>query len=111
MLNYGYMGYQAERPKSRAEQRQADAQLGELFAALGQLLGSLAKPARALRRQTGPAPWVSARARQTSADAIYHFPDVDLQHDNRGRECSSEPGTAPGEPGACSPQRRPLAVG
>jgi hypothetical protein len=111
MLNYGYMGYQAERPKSRAEQRQADAQLGELFAALAQLLGSLAKPARALRRQARSAPLASARAGQPSAHAIGQDRDVDLRHDYRGRECSSEPGTAPGEPGACSPQRRPLAVG
>jgi hypothetical protein len=111
MLNYGYMGYQAERLKSRAEQRQADAQLGELFAALGELLGALAKPARDLRRQTGPASSVTARPHQPSADGICHDRDVDLQHDNSGRECSSEPGMAPREPGACSPQRRPLAVG
>jgi len=54
MLNYGYLGYQAERPKSRAEQREADAQVGQLFAALAQLLCVLAKPVRALRRQSVP---------------------------------------------------------
>jgi hypothetical protein len=69
MLNYAYLGYQAERPKSRAEQRQADAQLGELFAALAQFLRSLAKPVRALRRQSGQAPWTSAYACQPSAAA------------------------------------------
>ncbi len=53
MFNYGYMCYQAERAKTQTEQRAADAQLGQLFAALAQLLGSLAKPARALRRQSG----------------------------------------------------------
>ena len=54
MLTYGYLGYQAERPKSRAEQREVDAQLGQLFAALAQLLCVLAKPVRALRRQSVP---------------------------------------------------------
>jgi hypothetical protein len=111
MLNYGYMGYQAERPKSQAEQREADAQLGQLFAALAQLLCSLSRPVRALRRQPGTAPSACERARQLSAAAIWQDRDVDLQAENRGREWSSEPEMAPGEPGACGPQRRSLAVG
>jgi hypothetical protein len=45
MPSYGYMVYQAERAKSPAEQREADAQLGRLFAALAQWRHSLAKPA------------------------------------------------------------------
>jgi hypothetical protein len=83
MLTYGYLAYQAERPKSRAEQREADAQLGQLFAAIAQLLCLLAKPVRALRRQSVP----------------------------KGRQCSPELGSAPGDPEACGAQRRPLAVG
>jgi len=42
----GYTCYQAERAKTPAEQREADAQLGQLFAALAQLLGSLAERVR-----------------------------------------------------------------
>ena len=83
MLTYGYLAYQAERPKSRAEQRQAEAQVGQLLAALAQVLGWLAKPVRALRRQSVPT----------------------------GCQCSPEQGSAPGEPVACGAQRRPLAVG
>jgi hypothetical protein len=37
MFNYGYMCYQAERAKTQAEQRDADAQLGQLFAEVAQL--------------------------------------------------------------------------
>ena len=92
MLSYAYLGYQAERPKSRAEQREADAQLGQLFAALGQLLCVLAKPVRALRR-------------------LPQARDIDLQPDTKGRQCSPEQGSAAGEHGACGAQRRPLAVG
>ena len=57
MVNSYYGIYQAERSKTTAEIRAADAQLGELATALGGLatelgqLGSvLAAPARALRR-------------------------------------------------------------
>jgi hypothetical protein len=70
MFNYGYLGYQAERAKTRAEQRAADAQLGQLFAALARLLGPLAKPVRALRRQSGTGRLASKRARQPAAAAI-----------------------------------------
>lgn len=111
MLNFGYMCYQAERPKSQTEQRKTDAQLGQLFAALAQLLCSFAKPVRALRRQSGTRPSACDRARQPAAGAICQARDIDLQHDNRSRECSSEPGTVPGEPWVYGPQRRPLAVG
>lgn len=69
MLNYGYLCYQAERPKTRAELRAADAQLGQFFAALAEVLGSLAKPVRALRRQSGMGPSDAEHARQPAAAA------------------------------------------
>jgi hypothetical protein len=53
MFGYGYLTYQAERPKARAEQRETDAQMGRLSAAFAQLVGPLAKPTRALRRPAG----------------------------------------------------------
>jgi hypothetical protein len=53
MSYYGYMFYEAERTKSPAEQRAADALLGQNSAALARLFRSLARPARALRRQPG----------------------------------------------------------
>ena len=111
MFNYGYTCYQAERAKTQAEQRQVDAQLGQLFAALAQLLGSLAKPVRVLRRQSGTEPSAGEHARQPAAGAICQDWDIDRHHDRRARDSSSEPGTAPGEPGVSGPQRRPLAVG
>ena len=46
MLNYGYLVYQAQRTKTQAEQRETDAQLGQLCAAFAQLLRPLTKPAR-----------------------------------------------------------------
>jgi adenylosuccinate lyase len=72
MLNYGYMGYQAERAKTQAEQREADVQLGQLCAALAESLRSLAKPVRALRRLSGIAPPAFKRAGQPAAEAICH---------------------------------------
>jgi hypothetical protein len=71
MMNYGYLGYQAERRKNPAEQREADAQLGQLFAALAQLLCSLAKPARTMRRRSGPGLSAAACAIQPSARALH----------------------------------------
>jgi hypothetical protein len=53
MFGYGYLTYQAERPKARAEQRETDAQLGRLSAVFARLVGPLTKPTRALRRQAG----------------------------------------------------------
>jgi hypothetical protein len=53
---YGYTDYQAARPMARAEQRQADAQLGRLWAALAQWRQTLVSPARALRPQLGTSP-------------------------------------------------------
>jgi hypothetical protein len=111
MFNYGYTCYQAERAKTQAEQREADAQLGQVIAALAQLLGSLAKPVRALRRHSGTGRSAGEHARQPAAGAIWRDADIDPQHDRRARDCSSERGTAPGEPGVSGPQRRPLAVG
>jgi hypothetical protein len=53
MSYYGYLLYEAERTRSPAEQRAADALLGQRSATLARLLRSLARPARALRRQPG----------------------------------------------------------
>ena len=53
MISFGYTVFQAERPLARAEQRAADAQLGRYCAALAQWRQSLARPARALRRESG----------------------------------------------------------
>ena len=50
MVNSYYGIYQAERGKTAAEIRAADAQLGGLAAALGQLGSALAAPVRAVRR-------------------------------------------------------------
>ena len=50
MVNSYYGIYQAERGKTTAEIRAADAQLGELATGLGQLGSVLAAPARAVRR-------------------------------------------------------------
>jgi hypothetical protein len=111
MLNYGYLCYQTERPKTRAELREADAQLGQFFAALAELLGSLAKPVRALRRQSGTGVSAGEHARQPAAGAFCWDWDIDSHHDRGARDCSSEPGAAPGEPGVSGPQNRPLAVG
>lgn len=46
MLTYGYLIYQAERVKTQPEQRETDAQLGQLSAAFARLLRPLTKPAR-----------------------------------------------------------------
>jgi hypothetical protein len=50
MVNSYYGIYQAERGKTAAEIRAADAQLGGLAAALGQLGSALAAPGHAMRR-------------------------------------------------------------
>ena len=50
MVNSYYGIYQAERSKTAAETRAADAQLGGLAAELGQLGSALAAPVRAVRR-------------------------------------------------------------
>ena len=50
MVNSYYGIYQAERGKSTAEIRAADAQLGGLATELGQLGSVFAAPVRALRR-------------------------------------------------------------
>jgi len=56
MLNYGYLVYQAERTKTQPEQRETDAQMGQLSAVFAQLLRPLTKPARL----TSPARYGSA---------------------------------------------------
>jgi hypothetical protein len=50
MVNSYYGIYQAERGKTAAEIRAAEAQLGGLAAKLGQLGSALAAPVRAIRR-------------------------------------------------------------
>ena len=50
MVNSYYGIYQAERGKSAAEIRAADAQLGGLATELGQLGSAFAAPVRAVRR-------------------------------------------------------------
>jgi hypothetical protein len=45
----GYQLYQAERVKSDAERRQADAALGMMAAGVAQLWGQVTRPVRALR--------------------------------------------------------------
>ena len=50
MVNSYYGIYQVERGKTAAEIRAADAQLGGLAAALGQLGSALAAPVRTVRR-------------------------------------------------------------
>jgi hypothetical protein len=57
MVNSYYGIYQAERGKTAAEIRAADARLGGLAAALGQLGSALAAPVRVVRRSLhGPRP-------------------------------------------------------
>jgi hypothetical protein len=51
MLDQGYLLYQAERVRTRAEQQAADARLGQRAAALAQVFRSIARPVRAVRRQ------------------------------------------------------------
>ena len=53
MSYHGYLLYQAERVRTPAEQRSADARLGQRAAALTHVFRSIARPAHALRRQTG----------------------------------------------------------
>jgi hypothetical protein len=50
MVNSYYGIYQAERGKTSAELRAADAQIGEVAAQLGELSSTLATPVRAMRR-------------------------------------------------------------
>ena len=50
MVNSYYGIYQAERGKTAAEIRAADAELGGVAAGFGQLGSALAAPARAVRR-------------------------------------------------------------
>ena len=49
-MNSGYMIFQAERTKSAAEQRQIDANHGEMAATLARRWRTLTRPARSLRR-------------------------------------------------------------
>jgi hypothetical protein len=50
-MTYQYYGiYQAERGKTAAELRRADAQIGELASGLGRFTSMLAGPSRAIRR-------------------------------------------------------------
>ena len=62
MVNSYYGIYQAERGKTAAEIRAADAQLGGLAAALSQLGSALAAPGRAVRRSLRGQRWVAPDA-------------------------------------------------
>jgi hypothetical protein len=53
-MPYGYATYRAESPLSPGLQREADQQLGRIFAALPRLRRGRARPVRALRRRAGP---------------------------------------------------------
>ena len=59
-MNTGYLIYQAERPRSRAEQQQADIANAELVRAVSRCWHALAAPLRALR-STGRAAGRPAR--------------------------------------------------
>lgn len=68
-MNISYMLYQAERPRSAAEHRQADVQAGEFAAAAGRLARSLRHAVTGIKDQgregrrlaTASAPCVVAR--------------------------------------------------
>ena len=64
MPYHGYLLYQAERGRTPAEQREADARLGQRAAALAHVFRSIARPARAPRRQTATGQPARAPRRQ-----------------------------------------------
>ena len=66
MPYHGYLLYQAERVRTPAEQREADAWLGQRAAALAHVFRSIARPARAPRRQTAMGLPARALRRQTA---------------------------------------------
>ncbi len=66
MVNSYYGIYQAERGKTAAEIRVADARLGRLAAEFGQLGSALAVPARAVRRSLR---WPRRATCQAASDA------------------------------------------
>jgi hypothetical protein len=63
MVNSYYGIYQAERTKTTAEIRVAEAQLGGLAAELGQLGAALTAPVRAVRRSLNRQHAVASEAR------------------------------------------------
>jgi hypothetical protein len=69
MPYHGYQVYYAERAKTEAEQRSADAQLGQRAAALARLCRSLASPVHALRHRSSQARRPGERACQPVAAA------------------------------------------
>jgi hypothetical protein len=72
-MNTGYLIYQAERPRSAAEQRQADIAHAELARAVSRCWHALTAPLRALRRggrQSGvPAGYRATEYRATECQA------------------------------------------
>jgi hypothetical protein len=59
-MNTGYLLYQAERPISAAEQRQADIRNAELYASLAGMLRSLTGPRRGARQRRADQPAASS---------------------------------------------------
>jgi hypothetical protein len=67
-MNTGYLIYQAERPRSAAEQRQTDIVHAELARAVSRRWHALTAPLRA-RRQGGRQPGLAAGYRTTESGA------------------------------------------
>ena len=76
MVNSYYVIYQAERGKTAAELRAADAQLGEVAAQLGELGSALAAPVRTVRRSllSRRSPVASAACTALAAGPLRVFP-------------------------------------
>jgi hypothetical protein len=89
MVNSYYGIYQAERGKTAAGIRAADARLGGLAAELGQLGPALAAPARGVRR--------SLRRQRPPTDCIAEVTGLAVQPDARLRERLNWDGCMPFE--------------
>jgi hypothetical protein len=91
-MNTGYLIYQAERPLSRAEQRQVDIAHGELARAASRRWHALTAPLRALRstgRSNGRSTGRPA-GRQTGLPARYPaagYPAAERLDDCQAGEC------------------------
>ena len=93
-MNTGYLIYQAERPRSRAEQRQVDIAHAELAEAVSRRWQALTAPLRALRsagRPTGRAAGRPTR-RRAGLPAGYPadgYPTAGYPADERLTECQA----------------------
>jgi hypothetical protein len=72
-MNTGYLIYQAERPRSAAEQRQTDIAHAELARAVSRRWHALTAPLRA-RRRAGRQPGLPARSTATDYSAAEYLP-------------------------------------